>query len=415
MFKNGSMWKPPPRHSKADMKIIKKAVETGEVQRRGQLSNSQRDKLEDMLRSMTVERDTVGSCMFWCLQHGDAAQEVVECIGESLSILQTPPTVKAARLFLLNDLLYNSCAEVQNASSYRTKLETKLADIVINLKATLDEIKTHTAREKYKSQVLGCLRAWREWNVYSPDYLAQLDIIFAGGKSKEVDVDEVDGVPLDVDGVPLSKDVDGEPLADPDPEDEDMFDMTPKKNASKAPPIKSKWEDAGPSLGSKWEESNTAPSLGSKWESNEPAKKNLESNSKSSDEKRKKKREIEVKVAEYIDKLESGKCTRIKQITTNEQAEIYRYLLCKGKDAKKTIKHIATGRESLTELQSEMKSKPLSSPVISGKLAGLGGLVSYGSSPTSSPSPELKRRREHSDKKKRSASPKHERKKKSRH
>ena len=40
MFKNGSMWKPPPRHSKADMKIIKKAIETGEVQKRGQLSNS---------------------------------------------------------------------------------------------------------------------------------------------------------------------------------------------------------------------------------------------------------------------------------------------------------------------------------------------------------------------------------------
>jgi hypothetical protein len=40
MFKNGSMWKPPPRHSKADMKIIKKAIESGEVQKRGQLSNS---------------------------------------------------------------------------------------------------------------------------------------------------------------------------------------------------------------------------------------------------------------------------------------------------------------------------------------------------------------------------------------
>jgi len=293
------------------------------------------------------------------------------------------------------------------------RLESKLADIVINLKATLDEIKTHTAREKFKSQVLGCLRAWREWNVYSPDYLAQLDIIFAGGKGKEVDVDEVDGVPLDVDGVPLAKDVDGEPLADLEEEEEDMFDMSPKKSSLTAPPIKSKWEDSGPSLGSKWEES-TAPSLGSKWESSEPLKKTVESNTKSSDEKRKKKREIEVKVAEYIDKLESGKCTRIKQITTNEQAEIYRYLLCKGKDAKKTIKHIATGRESLAELQNEMKNRPLSSPILASKLAG-SGLVSYGSSPASSPSPELKRRREHSDKKKRSVSPKHERKKKSRH
>ena len=44
----------------------------------------------------------------------------------------------------------------------------------------------------------------------------------------QVDVDEVDGVPLDVDGVPLAKDVDGEPLADE--EDEDIFNMSPKKS-----------------------------------------------------------------------------------------------------------------------------------------------------------------------------------------
>ena len=90
-------------------------------------------------------------------------------------------------------------------------------------------------------------------------------------------------------------------------------------------------------------------------------------------------------------------------------------IILQGKDAKKKIKHIATGRESLTELQSEMKSNPLSSPVLINKTAGLGGLVSYGSSPTSSPEPEPKRKREHSEKKKRSLSPKHERKKKSRH
>ena len=44
----------------------------------------------------------------------------------------------------------------------------------------------------------------------------------------QVDVDEVDGVPLDVDGVPLAKDVDGEPLADE--EEEDIFNMSPKKS-----------------------------------------------------------------------------------------------------------------------------------------------------------------------------------------
>ena len=41
-------------------------------------------------------------------------------------------------------------------------------------------------REKFKAQVLGSLKAWRDWNVYSPDFLMQLDLIFLGGKRAEV-------------------------------------------------------------------------------------------------------------------------------------------------------------------------------------------------------------------------------------
>ena len=51
--------------------------------------------------------------------------------------------------------------------------------------------------------------------------------------SLQPDPDEVDGIPLDVDGVPLAKDVDGMPLEEDkksvsDHEDEDMFDLSPK-------------------------------------------------------------------------------------------------------------------------------------------------------------------------------------------
>lgn len=316
------------------------------------------------------------------------------------------------------------------------RLEGKLADIIINLKATLEEVKTRAAREKFKLQVSGCLRAWRDWNVYSPDYLAQLDIIFSGGKRKkqvEELVDEVDGIPLDVDGVPLSKDVDGSPLEE-DIAPEDIFDTSPKRKSKPGTPLlNSKWEDP-PASSSKWEKNSFAPSLGSKWESGawegseekkQGEKRGVNSaadtkTSADSDTKRRKKREIEVKVAEYVDKLEAGKCTRIKQITTNDQAEMYRYLLYKGRDAKKIIKAVATGKQSLVALQADMKKNPATSPVIKGSKkpsGGLSGLVSYGSSPTSSrsPSPELKRKREHSEKKKKAHSPKHERKKKSRH
>jgi len=50
----------------------------------------QRDRLEDMLRNLTPERTKVGDAMVWCVDHADSSEEVVECIAESLSILQTP-------------------------------------------------------------------------------------------------------------------------------------------------------------------------------------------------------------------------------------------------------------------------------------------------------------------------------------
>jgi len=52
--------------------------------------HSQRDRLEDALRNLTPERTKIGDAMVWCLDHADSAEEVVECIAESMSILQTP-------------------------------------------------------------------------------------------------------------------------------------------------------------------------------------------------------------------------------------------------------------------------------------------------------------------------------------
>lgn len=59
---------------------------------------SQRDRLEDMLRELTPERNKVGDAMVWCLDHAESAEEIVECITESLSILQTPIPKKVKSL-----------------------------------------------------------------------------------------------------------------------------------------------------------------------------------------------------------------------------------------------------------------------------------------------------------------------------
>lgn len=56
----------------------------------------ERDKLEEMLRGMTPRRGDIAEAMLFCLSHAEAAEEIVECVTESLSILKTPLPKKAS-------------------------------------------------------------------------------------------------------------------------------------------------------------------------------------------------------------------------------------------------------------------------------------------------------------------------------
>lgn len=80
---------------------------------------SQRDRLEDLLRNITPERIKVAEAMVFCIEHAEAAEEICDCIAESLSILQTPANKKIARLYLISDILNNCGVKVTNATIYR--------------------------------------------------------------------------------------------------------------------------------------------------------------------------------------------------------------------------------------------------------------------------------------------------------
>lgn len=129
MFKNGSFWRPPPLnpylHGPYDDGEEEEGEEEEEGSKKGSLKEDERDKLEEMLRGLSPRRGDVAEAMLFCLNHAEAAEEIVECIAESLSILKTPLPKKIARLYLVSDVLYNSSAKVANASYYRKYFESK--------------------------------------------------------------------------------------------------------------------------------------------------------------------------------------------------------------------------------------------------------------------------------------------------
>ena len=108
MFKGGSIWKPPPMNQYTqgmpdDLVDDKDDFEP----RKGTLSNTQRDRLEDLLRNIGPERIKVAEAMVFCMEHSEAAEEICDCIAESLGILHTPIHKKVCFLFRLQKKKFN--------------------------------------------------------------------------------------------------------------------------------------------------------------------------------------------------------------------------------------------------------------------------------------------------------------------
>ena len=213
MFKGGSTWKPPAMNmyangmdeslmeygdkeevkqkqsSKEDKRTSDKDRKSGkerdeksskDSKDRG-LSDSQRDRFEDMLRNLMPDRNPLAETMVWCIEHAEAGDEIVECIAESLSILQTPLAKKIARVYLISDILHNcSIKGVPNVSYFRKAFQAKLPEIFNDLNVCYKNIDGRMKAEAFRQRVVNCFRAWEDWALYPQDFLIRLQNIFFG-------------------------------------------------------------------------------------------------------------------------------------------------------------------------------------------------------------------------------------------
>ncbi|XP_020802276.1 U2 snRNP-associated SURP motif-containing protein [Drosophila serrata] len=385
MFKNGPVWKPPIANFYTQGMPDELVVDPdAPVVHKGALSNAQRDRLEDLIRHLTPERARIGDAMIFCIEHADAADEICECIAESLGSLKTPASKKIARLYLISDILHNCTVKVANASFYRKSVEKQLMDIFENLHSYYSNIESRLKAEGFKSRVCNVIRTWEEWTIYPKEFLAQLRAKFLGKpyvmptssspqaeetQSEEALEEDIDGAPLsgeekddeDLDGVPLDgaallksalkralpdaatpsrgtpkkdeylDEIDGVPL-------EEDFDGVPLEKESK-PHVKlpgfipSKWETVDPQqveaqaiTTSKWD--TLDPPDPPKFYSSDDDSED-DNSQKYTDEKRQKLREIELKAIQYQDELESGKRRVEPGWTVAEQVEYFRKRLLK--------------------------------------------------------------------------------------
>ncbi|XP_041656879.1 U2 snRNP-associated SURP motif-containing protein isoform X2 [Cheilinus undulatus] len=381
MFRGGSIWRPPVlnsySHRGEDKVDVQEEAPPEEEVKKGQLRAEHRQRLQTLLTELSPSREDIAKAMLFCLERADAAEEVVKHIAESLSSLQMPLQKKIARLYLVSDVLHNSCAKVAGASYYRKYFESKLPQIFGDLNAAHKNIQARLQAEQFKQRVMSCFRAWEDWAIYPDSYLIHLQNIFLGFSKAEEDptetaedassdldgapmdseaiasnsalVDDLDGCPMgwdSLDGVPVD-DIDGVPLGVA----ADDIDGMPYESSVSL----SKWERTGDTgtfsqakMESKWDmivEQDSEEEVNVSVNSQDG---NKDSESDSSDDsscspkydsadfqsslrsfqmsesKRKRLRELEVKVMKIQDELESGKRPRKSGMSIQQQVEHYR-------------------------------------------------------------------------------------------
>ncbi|XP_061818324.1 U2 snRNP-associated SURP motif-containing protein isoform X1 [Nerophis lumbriciformis] len=377
LFRGGSLWRPPTLNS-YDMHWDDEEdeAESPEEQvKKGQLRAEHRQKLEALLQELTPSRGDIADAMLFCLERADAAEEVVKHVTEWFSSPQTSLQKKIASLYLVSDILYNSCAKVAGASYYRKHFESKLAGIFGELHDAYKNIQARLQAEQFKQKITSCCRAWEDWAVYPQPYLIHLQNIFLGFATAEEELIEeveepsldLDGAPLDsslIDGLPLQKGradhlddwdpLDGEPVDDIDgvPLGSVVDDIDGMPLDESKVPL-SKWEktadDGMSSQGlseSRWSAASSRDNEVNVRRVNSPDEDNSSSDSSEdsssspkidtarfqsslrsfemSESKRKRLRELELKVLKVQDELESGKRQKKPGMSIQQHVEQYR-------------------------------------------------------------------------------------------
>jgi len=191
-----------------------------------ELTEDERDDLEDMLRSLVVERASIKECMGFCISKAAASGEIVETITEALSLSETPVPKKIARLFLVSDVLHNSSAAVPNASSYRSHFQGELPAIFSSLHECYKNITSRMGIETMKEQVVKVLHIWQAWSLFPLSFVLKLERILLHGTADPPPLPPADAANETAadegalgdsagDGGDDDDDVDGEPMARP--------------------------------------------------------------------------------------------------------------------------------------------------------------------------------------------------------
>ncbi|CEP07585.1 hypothetical protein [Parasitella parasitica] len=267
MFRGGPWWIPPELpvlddHSQDPVFDTDDEVTEEDNVAKGALGQISKQRLAVLLREVTFQRGTIARAMAFAIDHSEAAAEVscgcwntgrqeethlrkqiVDLLCKSITVADSPLSVKLARLYLVSDILHNSSVHVSNAWRYRKEFEERLPVVFDHFNSIYRSITARLKAEQVRKHISVVIGVWEHWMIFPKYYTDQLTEIFlkkengtqsvtspspASSEPATVD-DEQDGEPYhdddDVDGEPMDNDFDGEPMdedIDGEPMDDDV-------------------------------------------------------------------------------------------------------------------------------------------------------------------------------------------------
>uniref|UniRef100_A0A1I7UJ86 U2 snRNP-associated SURP motif-containing protein n=1 Tax=Caenorhabditis tropicalis TaxID=1561998 RepID=A0A1I7UJ86_9PELO len=231
----------------------RKRHEKREKKRKNRMSEKRRTKLEEIIRGLSPEKTSIGQAMVWCIENAKYAEEICECIYDSLQIEETPLFRKIARVYLINDILSN-CVQrhVRDVFLYRSHFEALLEKIFHSIGKFYRSIPSRIKSDQFKQRVMVVFRNFEEMALYPNEKLIHCQNIFLGlvemdgeeGRREEEEEEDED-----LDGIPLFRkeeeeeedDIDGVPMEEEEPQPS-TSKFKPVETRQDSPIFSSKWD-----------------------------------------------------------------------------------------------------------------------------------------------------------------------------
>ncbi|KAF9429928.1 U2 snRNP-associated SURP domain-containing protein [Podila epigama] len=180
MVDGGPIWVPPLMPFTDEVfeedERLKEAHENEfeKSQIKGTLSRDARGFFEAQLRLLTSQRRAIGRAMMFCMQHAEAADEIVEILVNSMILPNTPQQVRLARLYLISDILHNCSVPLPNVWKFRSVLELQLPKVFEALNGIYRSFDARLKAEQFRRQIANVLTVWENWIVFPQAYIDNL-------------------------------------------------------------------------------------------------------------------------------------------------------------------------------------------------------------------------------------------------